>query len=219
MTSREVAMLLVQEGDSPKTQWPLAKSAIIIGREAESDVQIDDRQVSRQHAEITRTKQGYTLRDLGSKNGTFLNGESVSREPRLMRNGDSIGIALCAKLTFVEEDETAPVISSGQPQKPSIKMELAAKRVWVAGTEIVPPLSLAQYNLLELLYKNIGHVISRDKVVETVWSDEEAEGVSEQAIDALARRLRERIAEVDPDYKYIETVRGHGFRLNLADEP
>ena len=50
-----------------------------------------------------------------------------------------------------------------------------------------------------------------------MWPDEEAEGISEQAIDALARRLRERIAEIDPDNKYVETVRGHGFRLNLAE--
>lgn len=214
MSRRDVAMLLVQEGNSPKTQWPLAKSSIIIGREAESDVQIADRQVSRQHAEVTRTDQGFMLRDLGSKNGTFLNGEPVTQVPRLMRNGDDVGIALCAKLTFIEENATAPVISD-QFQQPSIKMDLAAKRVWIAGQEINPPLSLAQYNLLELLYKHSGHVISRDRVVETVWSDEEAEGVSEQAIDALARRLRERLAEIDPDNKYIETVRGHGFRLNL----
>jgi pSer/pThr/pTyr-binding forkhead associated (FHA) protein len=216
MSRHEVAMLLVQEGNSPKTQWPLAKSSIIIGREAESDVQIADRQVSRQHAEVTRTDQGFLLRDLGSKNGTFLNGEPVTQEPRLMRNGDDVGIALCAKLTFIEENATAPVISH-QFQRPSIKMDLAAKRVWIAGQEVNPPLSLAQYNLLELLYKNAGHVISRDRVVETVWSDEEAEGVSEQAIDALARRLRERLADIDPDNKYIETVRGHGFRLNLPD--
>jgi len=37
----------------------------------------------------------------------------------------------------------------------------------------------------------------------------------EQAIDALVRRLRERLAEVDPDWQYIVTVRGHGFRLSL----
>ncbi len=117
MSSREVAILLVHEGNSPKSQWPLAKSAIIIGREVESDIQIDDRQVSRRHAEITRTKQGYMLRDLASKNGTFLNGEAVSQEPRLIRNGDSIGIALCGKWTCDEQDATAP-ITPGQPQKP-----------------------------------------------------------------------------------------------------
>ena len=77
---------------------------------------------------------------------------------------------------------------------------------------------LAQYNLLELLYENSGNVVSREAVVTAVWSNEESEGVSEQAIDALARRLRERIAEIDSDNKYLETVRGHGFRLNLTEK-
>lgn len=215
MSHQEVAMLLVHEGNSPKTQWPLVKSTMIVGREADSDIQIDDRQVSRRHAEITQTLEGYTLRDLGSKNGTFLNGEAISQQPRLIRNGDQIGIALCAKLTFVEDEATAPIVLEHK-FKPSIRMDTAAKRVWVLDKEIVPPLSLAQYNLLELLYQNSGNVVSRDQVVAVVWSEEEAEGVSEQAIDALARRLRERIAEIDPQNKYVETVRGHGFRLNLA---
>jgi hypothetical protein len=217
MSTHEVAMFLVQEGNSPKTQWPLVKRTTMIGRETDSDIQIDDRQVSRRHAEITQTVEGYTIRDLGSKNGTFLNGEPVSQQPRLIRNGDEIGIALCAKLTFVEDEATAPIVLDYK-QKPSIKMDMAAKRVWVMDKEISPPLSLAQYNLLELLYKNAGNVVSRDEVVAVVWSEEEAEGVSEQAIDALARRLRERIAESDPENKYVETVRGHGFRLNLASK-
>lgn len=215
MSHQEVAMLLVQEGNSPKTQWPLAKRTMIVGREADSDIQIDDRQVSRRHAEITQTLEGYTIRDLGSKNGTFLNGEAISQQPRLIRNGDEISIALCAKLTFVEDEATAPIVLEHK-LKPSIRMDVAAKRVWVLDKEVVPPLSLAQYNLLELLYQNAGNVVSRDQVVAIVWSEEEAEGVSEQAIDALARRLRERIAEIDSENKYVETVRGHGFRLNLA---
>jgi predicted component of type VI protein secretion system len=217
MANQEIAMLMVQEGNSPKTQWPLVEAKTIIGRDADSDVQINERQVSRQHAEIARTIQGYTIRDMGSKNGTFLNGEPVAQEPRLMRNGDEVGIALCAKLTFVEDDATAPVVL-GLQQQPAIKMDLAAKRVWAADVEVNPPLSLAQYTLLELLYENAGNVVSRDRVVAAVWPDEESEGISEQAIDALARRLRERIAEIDPDNKYVETVRGHGFRLNLAEK-
>ncbi len=40
-----------------------------------------------------------------------------------------------------------------------------------------------------------------------------AEGVTEQALDALVRRLRDRLAEIDPDNEYIVTVRGHGLRL------
>lgn len=216
MSSQEAAILLVQEGNSPKTQWPLIKPEMVLGRDSDSDIQIDDRQVSRNHAKITQTIEGYTLQDLGSKNGTFLNGEAVSGTPRLIRNGDEIGIALCAKLTFVEDEATAPIVLNAL-KTPSLRMDLAAKRVWVMETEIDPPLSVAQYTMLELLYENAGNVVSRDQVVETVWSEEEAGGVSEQAIDALARRLRERIAEIDSNNKYVETVRGHGFRLNLAE--
>ena len=215
MSNREVAILFVQEGNSPKSQWPLTEKRHIIGRDTDSDIQIDERQVSRRHAEIVYAPYSYTLKDLGSKNGTFLNGQPVSLEPQPIRNGDEINIALCAKLTFVAEDATAPLVLAAQLE-PGIKMDLAAKRVWIGNHEINPSLSLAQYKLLELLYNNAGNVVSRDQVVNVVWSEEEAEGVSEQAIDALARRLRERIAEIDPDTKYVETVRGHGFRLNMA---
>ena len=92
-----------------------------------------------------------------------------------------------------------------------------SRRVWVKGRELDPPLSLAQYHLLEMLYDRAGGVCTRDDVVKAVWPDSLEEGISEQAIDALARRLRERLAESDPDHQYIVTVRGHGFRLDNAE--
>ncbi len=39
------------------------------------------------------------------------------------------------------------------------------------------------------------------------------DGVTDQAVDALIYRLRERLAELDPDRAFIVTVRGHGFRF------
>ena len=59
-----------------------------------------------------------------------------------------------------------------------------------------------------------GQVVRRDEIVATVWQGSESEGISEQAIDALVRRLRERLAGVDPRQPYLVTVRGHGFRLD-----
>jgi DNA-binding response OmpR family regulator len=53
--------------------------------------------------------------------------------------------------------------------------------------------------------------------VETVWPEAMGEGVSEQAIDALVRRLRDRLNEIDPEHQYVITVRGHGFRLENPD--
>ena len=91
-----------------------------------------------------------------------------------------------------------------------------ARAAEAAGKELDPPLSLAQYRLLELLYDEPGRVYSRDEVVKAVWPEDDREGISEQAIDAMARRLRERLAEADPDVQYVITVRGHGFRLENA---
>ncbi len=93
-------------------------------------------------------------------------------------------------------------------------LDKESRRVWLEGRELTPPLSLAQYRFLELLYDGNGRVCSRDEIIQEVWPEAMEEGVSEQAIDALARRLRERLAEIEPEHQYIVTVRGHGFRLD-----
>jgi len=56
-------------------------------------------------------------------------------------------------------------------------------------------------------------VVDREQIVDVVWPGTDGIGVTEQAIDALVRRLRDRLAELD-DFEYIVTVRGHGFRLD-----
>ncbi len=213
---QDVAMLMVREGSSPRRQWALQGAAIVIGRGDDCHVIIDDRQASRHHARITQTQDGYVLEDLGSKNGTFLNGQPLT-VPTVLKDGDEIGIAFAARLSFVDAGATAPLLFQDE-LGPGIRMDTEAKRVWVAGQELDPPLSLAQYRLLELLYDNRSRVVSREEVVSAVWAEDESEGVSEQAIDALARRLRERIAEADPDHQYVVTVRGHGFRLEYAPD-
>jgi DNA-binding response OmpR family regulator len=58
-----------------------------------------------------------------------------------------------------------------------------------------------------------GGIVDRETVVRSVWPEAMEEGVSEQAIDALVRRLRERLAELDAEHNYVLTVRGHGFRF------
>lgn len=211
--SEDFAILLVQEGSSTRSQWELKKHEMIIGRGEDCDILLNDRQISRHHAKLLREGDQYELIDLGSKNGTFLNRQPVVSEAVLLKDGDQIGVALSTRLVFVGMGATAPLFVEEDTTNPEIRLDIAAKRVWIANQELDPPLSLAQYNLLELLYVRDGGVVSRDEIVNQVWSGEESEGVSEQAIDALARRLRERIAEVDPENQYVITVRGHGFRL------
>lgn len=209
----ETAMLLMLEGPAPGRRVFLERPTLLIGRDEGCDIVIADRQVSRHHARISLEGDGYILKDLGSKNGTFVNGQELA-EPYALQDGDEIQIAYCCKLAFVGAEATAPVVLEERVQ--GLHMDLESKRLWVGDKELRPPLSLAQYRLLELLYQEPGRVYSRDDVVEAVWPEDEREGISEQAIDALARRLRERLAEIDPNTQYVITVRGHGFRLEGA---
>jgi len=87
--------------DSPRAlSWgtrviPLAPGAHTIGRRRESSVRIDALNVSRCHAELVVDPQGSRLRDVGSKNGTFLNGRRIEGEVGLA-DGDRIGIGAAA---------------------------------------------------------------------------------------------------------------------------
>ena len=212
MTGQEMPMLIVYEGELEGQRWILNQDVLTIGRGSDCEIMLPERQVSRYHVRIERDEGGYLLRDLDSKNGTCVNGQQVSDQPYRLRDGDEIQIALCVKMGFVGADATLPLELTGPTH--GLHLDQAARRVFVGGHELAPPLSLAQYRLLELLLGHEGQVVSRDDIVAAVWPEEEDLGISEQAIDALVRRLRERIAIVDPDHNYIVTVRGHGFRLD-----
>jgi hypothetical protein len=211
MVGEENAVLILREGQGMGTRWMIDRDSMIIGREEDCDIVLPSRQVSRNHARIRRSGRRHILEDLGSKNRTFVNGQELT-EPYTLQDGDEIQVALSFKLYFVDAGATAPLFFG--ERRAGLRLDKDAKSVWIKGRELDPSLSLAQYRLLELLYGNEGKVCSRDEVVEAVWPDAVEEGVSEQAIDALARRLRERLSELDPDHQYIVTVRGHGFKFD-----
>jgi pSer/pThr/pTyr-binding forkhead associated (FHA) protein len=212
---KETPVLLAHNGPLNGLNWNIS-DILSIGRGSECDIIINDRQVSRVHAQIRTTKSNQIfLEDLDSKNGTFLNGEIIS-EPMLLKDGDEIKIALIQKFIFISSDATLPLDRSNAVE-PSVSKELfidkKARRVWLGEKELTPPLSVSQYDLLLYLYENEGKVVSREESVDRVWGDKESIGVTEQAIDALVRRLRTRLIKQDPTHGYIITVRGVGYIL------
>jgi hypothetical protein len=76
--SLEADAELVLLGKAPQT-WPISKSTLIIGRSDECDVVLTDPGASRRHAEIRREGDEWVIIDLGSTNGTELNGRRVNR--------------------------------------------------------------------------------------------------------------------------------------------
>jgi DNA-binding response OmpR family regulator len=115
------------------------------------------------------------------------------------------------KLAFVDAGATAPLVLEGEIER-GLRLDTAAHQVWLNGKLLEPPLSAQQYRLLEMMTISAG-VVGRDDIVRAVWPDVVEGGVSEQSIDALMRRLRERLTELDPEHQYIVTMRGHGFRF------
>ncbi|RMG99728.1 MAG: FHA domain-containing protein [Chloroflexi bacterium] len=208
----EKPVLLTREGELAGQSWTVDSDEFLIGRGSDCHVVLPERQVSRHHVKILHKDDRYFLQDLGSKNGTHLNGQQVTGTVPL-QDGDEIQIALCVKLVFVGTDATLPLTFEPPRQEGNLVIDVAQRAVFIKGKELDPPLSLAQFRLLQLLYEADGAVCSRDQIVDVVWPGTDGIGVSEQAIDALVRRLRDRLAELD-DYNYIVTVRGHGFRLD-----
>ncbi len=207
-------VLIGQSGTAQGSRWPLTEAETVIGRDVDCQVVIPDRQISRRHARIRRKADGYWIEDLGSKNGTHVNGAVVSAQVQL-QDGDLIQIALAAKLVFIGLDATVPLGSdeAAAHDLGLLRLDRAAHRLWVGESELDPPLSPQQFRLLELLYLNPTRIVTREEIVEIVWQESLGSGVSEQAIDALVRRLRERLSEHGPGVTFIETVRGLGFRL------
>ena len=213
-------MLILQAGGNEAgRRWPLHHGRTVIGRDIDCDIVLPDRLVSRHHAHVVwgvvSEREGYVVEDLRSKNGTFVNGQELAA-PHLLEDGDEVQIALRFKLAFVDAGETAPLSFDMPAGVERLRLVEETRQVIVKDQVIDPPLSPAQYRLLALLMASQGSVVGREEIVRQVWPEALEEGVSEQAIDALVRRLRERLAEVDPGHQYIVTVRGHGFRFANA---
>jgi DNA-binding winged helix-turn-helix (wHTH) protein len=207
----EFPILVAQDGPLKGQRWALSHT-LMVGRDPTCEINVQDRQVSRFHARITPTPEGVTIEDLGSKNGTNHNGTELST-PVMLQDGDVLGIALAQQLLFLTSDATMP-LAEGGARSGRLMMDQKSRQVWVNQQQVAPPLSAQQFKLLWMLYENQGQVISRSDLVSTVWGEDQMAGVSDQALDALIRRLRDRLASLDPTHQYIDSVRGHGVRLD-----
>ncbi len=98
-TKRTRPYLLVLEGNLKGKEFQILKEPFIIGRDKTNDIIIDEPLVSRRHASIYFRDGAYRLKDLGSTNGTFLNGERIS-DSRL-KDKDKIQIAYTVLQFFI----------------------------------------------------------------------------------------------------------------------
>lgn len=91
--------LVIQAGPNPGQRTGLALDSFVIGRDPGSDLHIQDIEVSRRHTRLIAQSGGFVLEDLGSTNGTFVNGERV-RTVTVLRPGDEIRLGEVVTLRY-----------------------------------------------------------------------------------------------------------------------
>lgn len=95
----EEAVFVVKRGSVVGQRFPLLKSEISLGRDPQSDIFLDDITVSRKHAKVNVQKSAVKVTDVGSLNGTYVNGDRV--DAATLRHGDELQIGKF-KLIFLE---------------------------------------------------------------------------------------------------------------------
>lgn len=120
----------------------------------------------------------------------------------------SLGVLLAkVKVILKRQEEQQHVIT---PAKEGLYIDTKAMKVFVNGEEI--KLRTKEYKLLAYLYENKNKVVTKDELFTNVWQDE---FFSDGTLNVHIRKLREKIETNANEPKYIQTVWGTGYRLDL----
>ncbi|MEW5987813.1 MAG: FHA domain-containing protein [Chloroflexota bacterium] len=138
--------LTERRGPKPGEIFLLTLDTMVIGRDPGATIVLNDPEVSRQHAQLTRTAEGYQLQDLGSTNGTFIDGARLAGEPRTLSPGQMITLGSNVTLFFqaiASFDPQATMVAPVEAPPAALPMEevkpAAAPTEPIAPAEPLPP--------------------------------------------------------------------------------
>ncbi len=132
--------LVMRTGPTPGKVYAINKTENIIGRDTTCDIVINDSEISRKHARLVINPGNYLLEDLGSTNGTFVNGQRLMG-PHSLRSGELVMFGENVSLTFEvsQFDPGATVISGGLNPQPAQEPPLEAAPPPEAFAQSQPP--------------------------------------------------------------------------------
>jgi pSer/pThr/pTyr-binding forkhead associated (FHA) protein len=189
--------------DPSKQEHLLEQTITRLGRAVENEIVIVSKRASREHAHIRRDGRRTFLDDLGSTNGTFLNGERVLGSVQL-RDGDQIAIG---EVMFIFHD---PDTTTRETPFPELEVNVETGIVRLNRNSI--QLSPKEFSLLAYLYENRGKICSKDDIGQKVWSEYQS-GIYDYQIENLIRRLRTKIEDDANSPVLLINVRGLGYKL------
>ncbi|HXI15262.1 MAG TPA: FHA domain-containing protein [Chloroflexota bacterium] len=209
---KKQAASLVGGGSLAGRRFTIEHDLTLIGRADDCEIQVSDALASRHHARITREPWRYILEDLGSRNGTLVNGEAVTGEHHL-RHGDTVHVAT-TPLRFEDPNATVPMAREElRPLHLPVWVNAATGEAFASGA--VLDLAPKERALLTLLYEKSGEVCEKDEIARGVWP-EYGGAVSDYNIETLVSRLRGKLNQAGAASDAIVTLKKRGYRLRGA---
>jgi len=176
-----VPSLFVFRGNNQGMRFELDGDMLTIGREAANGIQLHDTEVSRRHAEVRRTGGTFTLTDLASSNGTFVNGQPIT--VRELANGDQVQVGGTMMLYTCLADEStgdlADKIDIIARQQPGDQSRIVRSIAESEGSHILDPraddagspwLARARSNL-QVMYRTalaVSHTLDIDQLLNRI---------------------------------------------------
>jgi len=204
-----VPSLFVIRGNNQGSRFELEESILRLGRDSASPIQIHDTEVSRQHAEIRRTEREYAISDLGSSNGTFVNGKRIERHELV--SGDQIQVGRTLMLytgPSDESDEDLATINIASTDELADQSQIIRSVTQEEGSKIFtqdaqflgnPWLARARSNL-QVMYRTalaVSHTLDIDqllqRILEFIFEWVEAERGCVMLVDPQSGTLKPRV--------------------------
>ena len=208
------SMLVVEKGIPELKVIPLEQQVYWLGASSSADVFIDNSYVSRMHAQIVEEAGRHRIRDLGSKNGTFVNGARLDDAGRLLEVGDRIELAEGqVVMRFQVRGVTLSQVPTGRVDD-DLYVDPKSRDVWVGGKQLAPPVSRKEFDVLNLLFRKRGEACSKDEIALAGWPERTDGDVGDQEIEQSIRRIRLRIEPQPSKPRHIINVRGYGYKLS-----
>lgn len=194
VTTIQLAMmrLLVLNGTERETTVPLDRANVLIGRDKTCDLCLRDAYVSRHHCWVERQDDSWYVRDLGSRNGTWVNGARVT-QPTEVESGAVLKVG---RTLMRVEETTESTETSYQPPWPTLDLDFTHKTARLDDQLVLPPLTDAQWKALVLLWERRGRAVTREEIAANVWPELSRQDASRH-VDRLMERIRMRLGDVE----------------------
>ena len=204
-----LAVLVAHDEDVAPQEFALTEAECFLGRASDCQVVIKRMIISRQHARIAYDAgdKQFVLHDLGSANGTYVNGKRI-HAAHVLAHGDAIGFSLPTPLVSFQDGQRTHLVLP--------KLRFDEKRWEFIYKDEKVDLTADQFDLLHHLWENAGDSCDREGCSQAVWHRAYDATMDADALDQIVSRVRARLKKIDPaGVELITTQRGRGYRLEV----